>query len=119
MQHPLGVHQHLDAVTLDDLIHRLLELGFGLLQELLFGLLLMNSALVYFGQTGFLPLLIGNVVVGAVVLGLQPYIKRPVNRKIPLAGSRFSPLGEAAAWPMLGFLTKFRADFEARMRKAA
>ena len=32
-----------------------------------------------------------------------------------------APLGEAAAWPMLGFLTKFRADFEAKqaLRKAA
>jgi len=30
-----------------------------------------------------------------------------------IAGNTICPLGEAAAWPMLGFLTKFRPDFEA------
>ena len=29
-----------------------------------------------------------------------------------IAGNTICPLGEAAAWPMMGFLTKFRADFE-------
>ena len=33
-----------------------------------------------------------------------------------IAGNTICPLGEAAAWPMLGFLTKFRADFEARIK---
>jgi NADH-quinone oxidoreductase subunit F len=33
-----------------------------------------------------------------------------------IAGNTICPLGEAAAWPMLGFLTKFRADFEAKLR---
>jgi NADH-quinone oxidoreductase subunit F len=32
-----------------------------------------------------------------------------------IAGNTICPLGDAAAWPMLGFLTKFRADFEARI----
>ena len=36
-----------------------------------------------------------------------------------IAGNTICPLGEAAAWPMLGFLTKFREDFLARERKAA
>ncbi|HEX3696770.1 MAG TPA: NADH-quinone oxidoreductase subunit NuoF [Polyangia bacterium] len=36
-----------------------------------------------------------------------------------IAGNTICPLGEAAAWPMLGFLTKFRADFEHKLRKAA
>ncbi|HET6282606.1 MAG TPA: NADH-ubiquinone oxidoreductase-F iron-sulfur binding region domain-containing protein [Polyangia bacterium] len=36
-----------------------------------------------------------------------------------IAGNTICPLGEAAAWPMLGFLTKFRADFEQALRKAA
>jgi NADH-quinone oxidoreductase subunit F len=31
-----------------------------------------------------------------------------------IAGNTICPLGEAAAWPMLGFLTKFRSDFEKR-----
>jgi NADH-quinone oxidoreductase subunit F len=33
-----------------------------------------------------------------------------------IAGNTICPLGDAAAWPMLGFLTKFRGDFEARVR---
>jgi NADH-quinone oxidoreductase subunit F len=32
-----------------------------------------------------------------------------------IAGNTICALGEAAAWPMMGFLTKFRADFEARV----
>jgi NADH-quinone oxidoreductase subunit F len=33
-----------------------------------------------------------------------------------IAGNTICPLGEAAAWPMLAFLTKFRADFEAKLK---
>jgi NADH-quinone oxidoreductase subunit F len=36
-----------------------------------------------------------------------------------IAGNTICALGDAAAWPMLGFLTKYRADFEAKIRKAA
>jgi len=32
-----------------------------------------------------------------------------------IAGNTICALGEAAAWPMMGFLTKFRADFEAKI----
>ncbi|MGE0549972.1 MAG: NADH-quinone oxidoreductase subunit NuoF [Kofleriaceae bacterium] len=35
-----------------------------------------------------------------------------------IAGNTICALGDAAAWPMLGFLTKFRADFEAKVRTA-
>jgi NADH-quinone oxidoreductase subunit F len=41
------------------------------------------------------------------------------NVAVGIAGNTICALGEAAAWPMLGFLTKFRADFEAKLRKAA
>jgi len=34
-----------------------------------------------------------------------------------IAGNTICALGDAAAWPMLGFLTKFRADFEAKIKK--
>jgi NADH-quinone oxidoreductase subunit F len=34
-----------------------------------------------------------------------------------IAGNTICPLGDAAAWPMLGFLTKFRAEFEAKLPK--
>ncbi|HUJ59117.1 MAG TPA: NADH-ubiquinone oxidoreductase-F iron-sulfur binding region domain-containing protein [Kofleriaceae bacterium] len=36
-----------------------------------------------------------------------------------IAGNTICALGDAAAWPMLGFLTKFRADFEAKIGKRA
>ncbi|MBA3454472.1 MAG: NADH-quinone oxidoreductase subunit NuoF [Deltaproteobacteria bacterium] len=36
-----------------------------------------------------------------------------------IAGNTICALGDAAAWPMLGFLTKFRADFEAKLKKRA
>jgi len=36
-----------------------------------------------------------------------------------IAGNTICALGDAAAWPMLGFLTKFRPDFEAKIRKQA
>ena len=35
-----------------------------------------------------------------------------------IAGNTICALGDAAAWPMLGFLTKFRADFEAKIAGA-
>jgi NADH-quinone oxidoreductase subunit F len=36
-----------------------------------------------------------------------------------IAGNTICALGDAAAWPMFGFLTKFRADFEARSKQSA
>jgi NADH-quinone oxidoreductase subunit F len=33
-----------------------------------------------------------------------------------IGGNTICALGDAAAWPMLGFLTKFRGDFEARIQ---
>jgi NADH-quinone oxidoreductase subunit F len=36
-----------------------------------------------------------------------------------IAGNTICALGEATAWPMLGFLTKFRADFEAKLKLSA
>ena len=35
-----------------------------------------------------------------------------------IAGNTICALGDAAAWPMLGFLTKYRPDFEAAIAKA-
>ncbi|MGE0869567.1 MAG: NADH-quinone oxidoreductase subunit NuoF [Kofleriaceae bacterium] len=35
-----------------------------------------------------------------------------------IAGNTICALGDAAAWPMLGFLTKYRAEFEAKVRTA-
>jgi len=36
-----------------------------------------------------------------------------------IAGNSICALGEAAAWPMMGFLTKFRSDFEKKVAKGA
>ncbi|WP_428262305.1 complex I 51 kDa subunit family protein [Haliangium sp.] len=36
-----------------------------------------------------------------------------------IAGNSICPLGEAAAWPMMGFLTKFRDEFEAKCASGA
>src|SRR3954463_16308992 len=36
-----------------------------------------------------------------------------------IGGNTICALGDAAAWPMLGFLTKFRPDFEAKLAQAA
>jgi NADH-quinone oxidoreductase subunit F len=33
-----------------------------------------------------------------------------------IANKTICPLGDAAAWPMLGFLTKFRNEFQERIR---
>lgn len=38
------------------------------------------------------------------------------NVAVGIAGNTICALGEAAAWPMLGFLTKFRGDFEAKLK---
>ncbi len=36
-----------------------------------------------------------------------------------IAGNSICALGDAAAWPAMGFLSKFRSDFEAKIRRAA
>jgi NADH-quinone oxidoreductase subunit F len=40
------------------------------------------------------------------------------NVAVGIAGNTICALGEAAAWPMLGFITKFRADFEAKLQQS-
>jgi NADH-quinone oxidoreductase subunit F len=46
-------------------------------------------------------------------------VEQLANIAVGIAGNTICALGEAAAWPMLGFLTKFRADFQARLKQAA
>jgi NADH-quinone oxidoreductase subunit F len=36
-----------------------------------------------------------------------------------IAGNTICALGDAAAWPTLGFLTKYRTDFEAAIKRRA
>jgi len=37
---------------------------------------------------------------------------------VGIAGNTICPLGEAAAWPMLAFTTKFRAELQAKISAA-
>lgn len=51
------------------------------------------SVMVYLGQTSLLPMLGVNVAVAALTVLVQPLIPRPTsNNKLPLFGSRFSPM---------------------------
>ncbi|MEI7657910.1 MAG: complex I subunit 1 family protein [Phycisphaerae bacterium] len=61
------------------------------------GLVLVNSVLVYLNMATLVPLLLGNAALGLVTLAFAPLLKQStVNRRIPLYGSRFSPMpGEA------------------------
>jgi NADH-quinone oxidoreductase subunit F len=38
---------------------------------------------------------------------------------VGIAGNTICPLGEAAAWPMLAFATKYRSEFEAKIKAAS
>lgn len=61
-------------------------------------MVLLNATLVYLGSLNFVTSLAANLGAGLVIVGIQPLLRRPVNRKIELAGSRFSPLaGERVA----------------------
>jgi NADH-quinone oxidoreductase subunit H len=51
-----------------------------------------TSVMVYFRLTGVVPMLLGNVVVLALILAVQPSLPRAnVNRRVQLIGSRFNP----------------------------
>ncbi len=67
-------------------------------------LVVLTSAMVYQGWTAWWQLLVMNAALGFVVMAIQPVLpKQRLNRRVPLRGSRFSPLeGEvvqAAASP--------------------
>lgn len=55
------------------------------------------STMVYFGLTGTLPMLLANLGVFGLLMALHPFIPAMTsNRRVPLYGSRFSPMpGEA------------------------
>jgi NADH-quinone oxidoreductase subunit H len=56
-------------------------------------IVVVNSFLVYANLTSFLPLLAGNIAVAVLVLPFAPLLQQStVNRRIPLYGSRFSPM---------------------------
>jgi NADH-quinone oxidoreductase subunit H len=52
-----------------------------------------TSVMVYLGTTGTLALLIANGAMAAVVLAVMPFMPKDVaNKRVPLYGSRFSPV---------------------------
>ena len=56
-------------------------------------IVVVNSVLVYFNLTTFLPLLAGNVAVALATLPFAGYLQQStINRRVPLYGSRFSPM---------------------------
>ena len=65
--------------------------------------------------TGWLEKICKRLVAGQGVAGDVELLS---SIAVGIAGNTICPLGEAAAWPMLGFLTKFRGDFEARVGPA-
>ncbi|MFN0010672.1 MAG: complex I subunit 1/NuoH family protein [Phycisphaerales bacterium] len=54
----------------------------------------MNAVLIYLGATAWYVQLGANVVLALVIVAVQPLIPKPTNRKLPMAGSRFSPLDD-------------------------
>ena len=65
--------------------------------------------------TGWLARVCGRVADGQ---GRPGDLELLANIANGIAGNTICALGDAAAWPMLGFLTKFRADFEAKLAKS-
>lgn len=56
-------------------------------------LVVATAVMVYFGQTGLVPMLAMNIVFTVAMLAFIPMLpKQPMNRKIRMAGSRFSAL---------------------------
>lgn len=52
----------------------------------------LNSVMIYLGLRGTIPMLLANIALAAVIIALQPLLPKPTNRRIPLYGSRFSPM---------------------------
>ena len=56
-------------------------------------IVMLTSIMVYLGKTQWYWMLAGNVAIGLVLLAIQPMLpKNTPNRRIPLYGSRFSPM---------------------------
>lgn len=78
---------------------QVLKLAWGGLIPISIALLVATSVMMYMGWTATWQLLLMNIAMAAAILMLQPLMpKADVNQRVPLAGSRFSPLeGEPVA----------------------
>jgi len=72
---------------------QVMKLAWNALIPLGIAVLILTSALVYLQWTGLLPLLAMNALLVVAVMAIQRFLPQgQANRKIPLAGSRFSPM---------------------------
>jgi NADH-quinone oxidoreductase subunit H len=56
-------------------------------------IVVVTSVMVYVGQTSLPAMLLSNLAMGVVILLVEPFLpKAVVNRRVPLFGSRFSPM---------------------------
>jgi NADH-quinone oxidoreductase subunit H len=74
---------------------QLMRLAWRSMIPISLALLLMTGIFVFAGIEHWLWL--GNIAIFAATLAIAPFVPegKPVNRRVGLAGSRFSPLGEA------------------------
>ncbi len=71
---------------------QVMQVGWQAAIPLSLAVVIMTAVMVHLGWTGLVPMLIANAGLVAVVLAILPLLPRAtVNRRILLAGSRFSP----------------------------
>ena len=76
---------------------QVMMLGWQTLIPISLSVVVLTSFMVYFGQTSMVPMFIANAVLFAFILAIQPMLRKWIgnptaNHKLPLYGSRFSPV---------------------------
>jgi NADH-quinone oxidoreductase subunit H len=72
---------------------QVMMMGWQAVIPLSLAVVVMTSIMVYLGLTGLVPMLLANIVLGALLLAVYPVLPRyDPNRRIQLYGSRFSPV---------------------------
>jgi len=88
---------------------QVMQMGWQAMIPLSIFVVIVNAIMIFYGQTSLLAMLAANVAIVLIMLAVQPLLPRGTsNRKLRLAGSRFSPLtdetGRAAMLP--GYVTE-------------
>jgi NADH-quinone oxidoreductase subunit H len=72
---------------------QVMQMGWQAMIPLSLIIVIANAFLTFYGLTSTVAMLVANVAILAVILAVQPFLPRAnTNRKIRIAGSRFSPL---------------------------
>jgi NADH-quinone oxidoreductase subunit H len=72
---------------------QVMMMGWQAVIPLSLAVVVMTSIMVFLGLTGLVPMLLANIVLGALLLAVYPLLpKYNPNRRIRLYGSRFSPV---------------------------